>query len=271
MKRINVLVIMVLAASLFLSASVLPARVNTTWSDPVVTTLSGDETYTVSTASPASLAGAFIGNGGYPLPVGFNEGDRQFGGDALIIKNVSFGTELACFAFPTYSAGWRGAIYQWTGSAWNALATSFIDASDGSGVLGCATIFGNGTYALLVYFSPANAPVADSAAVINTSVEDCTMDARLTGWGFGPDRESLQMYVTYPGIVNGVKHTWVIIEAEPVGVFGTLPISGTGTSGSGYVSTGHRPIDPLPTSMLISLRTGSTCHAGLITFHFFDE
>lgn len=269
MKRINLIVIAALVASLFLSAYVIPLKSKPDWPAPVVTTLNGDAEYTVTIVNPAQLAGATVGGQGYPLPVGFPSGEKKFGGDAVIISGVSGGSQSVCFAFPTYTAGWRGSIYQWAGSAWQALSTTFSEGSDGTPELACTTVYGNGTYALLIYFSAADAPV--SASAINTSTDDCIMDLRRIGLSFdSPDRTAIQARVGFIGMADGVKYTWVIIEAEPAGVFGALPISGTGTSQFGYVSTGYLPIDPLPTSMLISIRAGGVCHAGRISLEFDD-
>jgi len=267
MKRIKVLALLVLAASLFLSAFVLPSARETTWPDPTVTTLSGDESYTVSIVSPASLAGAYIGSGGFPLPVGFNEGDRQFGGKALVVKGVSVGTQTACFALPTYNAGWRGAVYQWIGSAWQPLVTSFSDSKEGSTVQACATIFGNGTYAFLMYYDPSLA--SSRAEATPFVIEGCTMDLDLGGWGAdGPDGGTLRLLLSFPDIVDGVEYSWRVTAVTPAGVMGALPISGTYTPSFGFIVTSDMAYTSYPDTIVVEVRDTDYCHAALFTPDF---
>jgi hypothetical protein len=128
------------------------------WSEPTVTPLTGDTGFSITLLNPESLEGAFIGTAGFPLPTGFIEGEKQFGGQALKLSGAGAGTQKLCFSLPTYQYGWRGNIYQWDGTMWVKLGSEVTLGDDGSPTLYCSTIYGDGTYALLIGYDPALAP-----------------------------------------------------------------------------------------------------------------
>ena len=159
-KSIRTLLVSVFAISLVLmagSSTVLAEG----WANPWVTPVSGDLVFTSTAVSPVTLAGAEKADSGLIVPVGFPTGERQFGGNALVVSGFSGGTANACFSFPTYRYGWRGGVYEWTGSKWMALPTTIgnPEAKEGAPSTACATIYGSGTYALIINFNVGEAPV----------------------------------------------------------------------------------------------------------------
>jgi hypothetical protein len=150
MKRIIQASIAFLIIFSFAFVGVKPAQADSSWPNPTATPLTGDTSFTATPTDPASLAGAYTGANGLVLPTGFKEGEKQFGGSALVLTGIDFGTQKLCFSFPTYSAGWRGDVYQWSADKWIKLATTVTEGSDGSYAMACATAYGNGSYALII-------------------------------------------------------------------------------------------------------------------------
>lgn len=143
----------------FLTAGfVPPPKSPQNWADPTVTPLTGDTDFSITLLNPKSLEGAYIGSAGFPLPTGFIEGEKQFGGQALMLSGADLGSQKICFALPTYQYGWRGAIHRWDGTMWVKLGSEVMLGDDGSPTLYCSVIYGDGTYALLIGYDPALAP-----------------------------------------------------------------------------------------------------------------
>jgi hypothetical protein len=115
-------------------------------SDPIVIGLSGDMSFTANVIKQTALPGTVVKDEKV-LPVGY-EDELQFIGNGVEVKDVTNGTENACFNFNLYNYGWTGNVYQWNGSKWSKLTTTVKDGSEG-GATACAVIHGNGNYALL--------------------------------------------------------------------------------------------------------------------------
>ncbi len=156
-------IVALLIASLFLSAFIIEPTI--VWPDPTVAAISGDTDFVASVTDPLKLSGTYKNDVGTPVPTGFPAGEIQFGGNGLVLKDVTSGSQSLCFSFPTYRYGWRGSIYQWNGSKWVKLATTITERNEGAPALACTTVYGNGTYALLIGFYPDLAPISDKKPV----------------------------------------------------------------------------------------------------------
>jgi len=219
MKRTAIFSLLIVFS--FLLTGFMPAQA-VSWSSPTVVALTGDDSFIATTTDPSMLAGVYKGEKGFYLPTGFPEDDYQFGGNALVLSGVTFGTEKLCFSFPTYNYGWRGSIYQWTGTKWGKLVTIITEGQEGGAAQACATIYGNGTYALLVGFDQKLAPV------VKVPVEDCVEDLKISAWEgdiLGIHRFYFMFVGTYQPEID-TPFTWVISNVKPAGYI--TPLSGSG-------------------------------------------
>jgi hypothetical protein len=115
--------------------------------DPIVTGITGDMDFNAAIVEPTKMPGTESYKQ-MTVPAG-SSGALQFHGKGLLISGVSLGTEQACFSFDIGNSGWDGSVYQWNGIKWAKLATSFTDNGEGK-TSACATIYGDGYYALLI-------------------------------------------------------------------------------------------------------------------------
>jgi len=130
--------------------------------DPFVTPVSGDKDFTTEIIPIAHLPGTTQTAGQMIVPVGFPEGEAQFGGNGIRVIGMDSGKATVCFSLDTIAVqqGWGGFVGVWNGSKWVKLATSISTTSDeAAATTGCATITGNGTYAFIKYVTePAKLP-----------------------------------------------------------------------------------------------------------------
>jgi hypothetical protein len=263
MKKVALVSVVALLFSLLLSAFVAPPKNNNKWPDPTVTVLSGDTEYTVTLLGTDKLAGAFKGASGFPVPSGFHDGDKQFGGKALTISGVSYGSERVCFALPNYAYGWRGSVYQWNSTSWTALATDIIEGKDGAATLACSTVYGNGTYALLVAFDISKAKTKPTSAPVG---DGCIHDISSAGWGRGDTLATFGFKIRGAASLDGVSANWTISETTPALAFGTPSISGTSIFQSwggpdAYIFTGDVPYAIFPTHLTFTVYLEDGCHS----------
>jgi hypothetical protein len=130
--------------------------------DPFVTPVSGDKEFTTEIVPIAALPGSTQTAGQMIVPVGFPEGEAQFGGNGIRVLGMDSGKATVCFSLDTVAVqqGWGGFVGVWNGSKWVKLATSITTTSDeAAATTACATITGNGTYAFIKYVTePAKLP-----------------------------------------------------------------------------------------------------------------
>ena len=209
-KCIRTLFVSVFAISLVLMAG--SSTVNAVaWANPWTVPVSGDLVFTSTAVSPVTLAGAEKTDSGLIVPVGFRTGERQFGGNALVVSGLSGGSANACFSFPTYRYGWRGGVYEWTGSKWMPLPTTIgnPEAKEGAPSTACAPIYGNGTFALIINFNEGKAP--------NQVIHECTnIEFVSPDFNFleGDWIEIIGGYI-YPSIPVGTIVTYEILNISP--------------------------------------------------------
>lgn len=125
----------------------------TEWADPTAHA-NGDASYSATVLTPYELPGTVNNDASMIIPAGFN-GMKQFGGNAIKISGLATSKDTAAitFAFPTYSYGWTGGIYQWVDGKWVAVASTLVNPGDESKIYYVtAPKVGNGIYALLVAY-----------------------------------------------------------------------------------------------------------------------
>lgn len=140
----------------------IPLQSPSNWEPPVITPLTGDKEFTVKTLDPIALTtGTTKTENNLVVPAGFPLGQKQFGGEVALVKDFDGGTARACFSLPNYRYGWDGGISQWNGSAWTPLPSSLTEGKEGGPATVCTTIYGNGTYALIIGFTHPEKATAD--------------------------------------------------------------------------------------------------------------
>jgi hypothetical protein len=217
-KFVPAFIAFALAFSLVI-AGFTPAQAATKWGDPTVTPISGDTEFTITLLYPSKI-GSYKGESGLTIPEGYLDGEKQFGGKLLVLKGVSYGTQTLCFPFPTYASGWRGSIASWNSTKWVIFATSFTPGKEGAATLACTTIYGDGTYGLIVNFSDEDAPAASEECL----TQGFTTSQMNWNWGAG----ILNIDLWYLGDKPlGTKVKWSVVDILPIG-----SIWGTGLSGS---------------------------------------
>jgi hypothetical protein len=168
-KQISVIITIMFLFSLMVTG-ITPAEA-ASWPPPTAVAITGDTSFTVTIVDPAKIMGASIVDGEKIYPTGFNQGEVQFGGKALILSGIESGSQQLCFAFPTYSAGWRGNVYQWNGAKWVKMATTIAEGEDGTITKACATSYGNGTYALIISYTEQAKTLPQCDMEFGTSLE----------------------------------------------------------------------------------------------------
>ncbi len=263
MKRLIPAITLLMIMSVFLMAFTTPAA--NTPAGPTATAINGDMDFTVTVVAPSTLPGAVTAPEQPVYPAGHTDGSLQFSGKALILSGFDGGSVSVCFPFGDYDYGWRGSIYQWTRSGWQALSTTFTQGEDGAATKGCTVVYGNGTYALLAYFSKADAP--SKAAEI--TVPGCIMDVSLNGYGYdGPDGGTLRLLIEFPGMTDDVTYDWEVTSASPEGAMTDLPASGSYLVTFGSIVTSDMPYSRYPTYLIAKIYDGEICHAGVLRPNF---
>ena len=123
--------------------------------DPTVTPVSGDTDFMTEVVAIASLPGTVELAGGMLAPVGFSDGEAQFGGNGILVTGFDSGKATACFNLSAteINQGWGGKVAVWDGAKWVRLATTITTPDETNSAIACATITGSGTYAFIKYVS----------------------------------------------------------------------------------------------------------------------
>jgi hypothetical protein len=137
--------------------------------DPVVTPVSGDMEFFTSVVPIASLPGAAKLARGLLVPVGFPEGEAQFGSNGVKVTDFTSGKAATCFSITGVEYGWGGKVGMWDGSKWVLLPTTITSYKESLVSSACATITSNGTYTFIRW-------VAD-ATLLPTSKPQCDLNS----------------------------------------------------------------------------------------------
>jgi hypothetical protein len=217
-KAIQISISVIFALCLFLNSfSIVSAESGP--SGVTVTPLTGGSNYTLNSIDLSTFAGAYQTKNGDYQPTGFAKNETKFENGAFSISGIPFGTQTTCVNLANYAAGWRGSIYQWNGSKWGKLATTIVEGKDGEPVKACATTYGNGIYALIVYFDLAAAP----------KTSQCVADMEWYSWNWDYLGNFYATF-TFTGDYEpelGTSFKWKIYDISPEGFL--TPTSGTGT------------------------------------------
>lgn len=220
-----------------------------TWSDPVITPLTGDKEFTVKVIDPVALSsGTTKTTSGLTVPAGFPLGAMQFGGNAVVLKGMESGTARTCFSFPNYRFGWKGGIYQWNGTKWSIIPSTTTEGVEGAPATICTNISADGTYALLMGYTLRSTPIT-----INT-LPVCSDDFIFDLYLFYLDESDtdttyvVPKIVMHPGVFPiGTTFSYSIFNISPAGsISGALSQSGSiqNIGDSGMTGIGYFVEDP---------------------------
>ncbi len=236
-KNIPVFLSLTLAVSLVL-LNFSPVRAFD-WQAPVVTPGSGDKEFTAAVTAPAALPGTVTGDNAILFPAGFPAGTAQFGGDGVVVKGFTGGTASACFSIPPARSEWVGSIHQWNGTKWIKLPTTITEGDvESNSASACASIYGDGTFALIMGYTGAPEP---------KGLPVCSADMRINGYSYATvmplnEMNPLDSYLIQILDLNinlqiapGTVVSYSLLNINPTGsMAGTLTRGGTVIGDSGY-------------------------------------
>jgi hypothetical protein len=136
--------------------------------NPIVTPISGDTSFITEIIPIASLPGVTTLSGGMLAPVGYPDGEVQFGGNGIQVTGMDRGKASACFFLSAaeINQGWGGKVGLWNGSKWVRLDTTITIPEETNNAVACATISGNGIYAFIKYVTePDKLPLPTPVAI----------------------------------------------------------------------------------------------------------
>jgi hypothetical protein len=151
-SRFAVAALLVVSVVLMSVSTVFADSSMTTWAHPTATANGKDVNITSTVLDLAVLPGTVNNDAGMILPVGFTTGSIQFGGNGIVVRELtSTETAKVCFSFPVYQYSWTGEIYDWTGTMWVVTLTTIVaPTGENSLYYSCSSKVSNGTYCLLI-------------------------------------------------------------------------------------------------------------------------
>lgn len=198
-----------------------PVEKQDPWTDPVVTPVSGDQDFNVTYKDPAKLKGTESLESGLIVPAGF-AGEMQFGGKAVILHGLSYGSARACFPFPNYLDGWRGDVYQWMSGKWVKQSTAITLGKESTPTTACVPVTSDGTYALIIGF---NQKLAKPTFPL---CKDHHIYGFSTIWDPETGRITFNEATIYPALPIGTKVRYEFLDLYPAGYWvGDLKGPGT--------------------------------------------
>lgn len=234
-KRCTLAVSVTLVLVLLLSSS---GTVLANSPQPTVTLLSGNAPFSLSFVDVSALpAASVVSSGDLLLPAGFPVGEKQFEGQAITVSGLAPSTAKACFPITALNQGWGGQVASWNGAKWELLATTFDTPNESTISWACATIAGDGTYALLAWVTDSSKLVAYYPPSCGEMAYAYPYDLHYvsgTGWVMSVG----EIYSYFP-IPLGTNISFQILNVEPPGSFTS------GLSGSGVVTLSEEN-EPVP-------------------------
>ncbi len=184
--------------------------------DPTVTPLSGDTEFATEVVPIASLPGTVELAGGMLAPVGFPDGEAQFGGNGVMVAGFDSGKATACFTLSAaeLNQGWGGKVAVWDGAKWVRLDTTITTPDETNDAIACATITGSGTYAFIKY-------VVDPSLLPYDPI--CTFTAETFFWDYSSgDDYMFNLYFPTP-LPVGTPVSWHVTSySEDGSIYGAL-------------------------------------------------
>jgi len=198
---------------------------------PVVAPVSGDQVFTVTYLPISQLPGSTGGGENKFLPVGYESGEKQFEGMGIVVSGFTYGSATACFPIKGITKGWGGQVARWDGSRWSLYETRISTPAESEYSYACATIYGDGTYALLSW-------IADVSLLPGNGSDSSTCDFKITNFGNimsdmiwdGDNFTAALIGVGFQstGDLVGLPVTVTFLSAQPAGSYGVTG-SGSGT------------------------------------------
>jgi hypothetical protein len=196
--------------------------------DPTVTPVSGDTDFMTEVVAIASLPGTVELAGGMLVPVGFSDGEAQFGGNGILVTGFDSGKATACFNLSAaeINQGWGGKVAVWDGAKWVRLATTITTPDETNTAIACATITGSGTYAFIKY-------VVDPSLLPYDPI--CTFTAETFFWDYSEGTDDYMFNLFFPvALPIGTPVSWHVVSyADDGSIYGNLDGSWT-VQWSGY-------------------------------------
>jgi hypothetical protein len=162
-KSISILVAIFLAVGFLFTSSTRAAAgffIEPAPPDPYAVPSNDMTKMTSEVLGQAVLPGTVSLSSGKLSPLGFTKGFVQYGGPGLKVMGlVKPATAMVCFPFRGYNFNWVGKIYQWNGTAWTAVVTSFPKDGDGVVNWACTKGAGNGIYSLIIWYTGPAEPI----------------------------------------------------------------------------------------------------------------
>lgn len=178
---------------------------------PVVTLLAGSGTITTKTISVEDLPGTIVNEAGMLLPVGFPKGEKQFSGNGIQVSGLN-GKANVCLPLANYQYGWNGSIYQYVNGKWTILPGTTTPITESSAAKVCATIYGNGIYALIVgYKQPEIQTLKPCKNIDSVYVSFETIEAQ--------SLLRVARVIFYPQLRSGTPVSYRIINIDPASGF----------------------------------------------------
>jgi hypothetical protein len=202
--------------------------------DPVITVISGGSALQTTIIPLEQLPGSIAGSAGSILPGDSPKGEYQFSGDGIQVKGLNGGSALLCFTVEAPAAGWISTIHRWTGSTWESVETSTTVDEEGINPKACATIYFDGTFAVIMSYQAPEGKVLKECANILSIGPD-------VNWNFGSDTIYIEGGYVYPGIDVGSKVRYQLLYINPKGtIIGDLSAEGVVVNN---ISIGPGPTD----------------------------
>jgi hypothetical protein len=196
--------IICLALSTFTTAIAAPLH-----DDPVVTVISGGAALETKIIPLEKLPGTTINDAGLTLPIAVSSDKGQFNGDGISVKGITGGAATVCFTIKSPGSGWTSAVHRWNGFSWEELPTVISTTEGGINPAACATIYYDGTYAVLMgYIEPQGKIVLQECANIEFIYPD-------VDWDWETDEITLMGGYIYPAIDEGSYVRYQLLNILP--------------------------------------------------------
>ena len=177
--------------------------------DPVITVISGGAILETKIIPIEKLPGTTVSDSGLTIPVASTSGKSQFGGDGIQVKGLTGGAASVCFTTKAPSSGWVSIVHRWTGFTWEEVPTTISTTEGGINPRACATIYYDGTYAVLMgYKPPSGEKVLQECANIEFIYPDLD-------WDWGSDEITIIGGYVYPAIEVGSHVRFQLLNIQP--------------------------------------------------------
>jgi len=180
--------------------------------DPIITVISGGAALETKIIPLEKLPGTTISDSGLTTPIVVTSGKRQFGGDGIQVKGLTGGVASVCFTTKAPSSGWVSAVHRWTGFSWEEVSTVVSTTEGGINPSACATIYYDGTYAVLMGYKE---PVGEKVTKETQECANIDIIYPAYDWRWGSDEITLLGVYIYPAIEVGSNVRYQLLNILP--------------------------------------------------------